>query len=214
MRNFGSGWVRWVYEETDNSGRKYWEVGIFTARHVIYDRVEAAKCSITLFDVGDPQLTPVTLSGGKFVRGHTEDDWCRMEFTTEDESLGEKLRSLCDRGRDVVRKVQEKVEKSRCSEEDERNSPVLLLTYPHGKQCHATLGRMRKVDVKGVDGLFTSVYYSTDSCPGSSGGLVLPVGRLDDKFKWMMSHPHSGADPESGHNLSAGWEVSAWGEIL
>ena len=145
----------------------------------------------------------------KFDRGDTEDGWCRIEFTTEDDSLGEKLRSLCVRRSKVVRSVQEKVKKSRCSEEDERNSPVLLLTYPHGKQCHATLGRMRKVDVKGVDGLFTSVYYSTDSCPGSSGGLVLPVGRLD-VYKDMCSHPHSGADPESGHNLSAGWELSAW----
>ena len=98
-----------------------------------------------------------------------------------------------------------------CSEEDERNSPVLLLTYPHGKQCHATLGRMRKVDVKGERGLYTSVYYSTDSCPGSSGGLVLPVGRLGGVYrsKYMMSHLHSGADPESGHNLSAGRQLVA-----
>ena len=112
MRNFGSGWVRWVYEETDNSGRKYWEVDIFTARHVIYDRVEAAKCSITLFDVGVPQLTPVTLSGGEFGGGDTEDDWCRMWFTTEDESLVKKLKSLYDGRREVVERVEDKVENS------------------------------------------------------------------------------------------------------
>ena len=146
-----------------------------------------------------------------------------MEFTTEDESLGEKLWSLFVRCNEVVDRVEKKVKthryglwgkiKKTFSGGDvyhEGNYPVLLLTYPHGKQCHATLGRMRKVDVKGVVGGQTSVYYSTDSCQGSSGGLVLPVGRLDGVYKWMCSHPHSGADPESGHNLSAGWQVVAW----
>merc|ERR1711923_374930 len=46
VRNFGSGWGRGgVYERTDESGRKYWKIPIYTARHVIYDGVEAAKCS-------------------------------------------------------------------------------------------------------------------------------------------------------------------------
>ena len=51
MRNFGSGWVYWVSEKTDKSGRKYWEIDILIARHAIYNGVEAAKCSVTLFDV-------------------------------------------------------------------------------------------------------------------------------------------------------------------
>ncbi len=219
----GSGWVYRVREKTDESGNKYWEIRVFTARHVIYDQAEAAKCSITLFDVGDPSVAPVTLSGGEFLCGDTEDDWSQMDFTTQNDSLGRKLRGLWERRAEVVR-TREEVRKSRCrrrrgddDDDDVIDSPVLLLTYPHGKQCHATLGRLTSVEEKREVGWRdnSSVYYTTDSCPGSSGGQVVPVGRFGDVElggtinRYMMTHPHSGA--KSGLNLSAGRQlVAGW----
>ena len=157
----------------------------------------ASQC---LFDVGQPKLRPVTVSGGVFVHGDTEEDWCDLEFTTQDAVLIKKLKTLCKRRNKVVMRVEQKVRELSLNDLDVKDSPVLMLTYPHGRQCHATLGRLKKVDVKEEwrRGWTTSVYYSTDSCPGSSGGLVLPVARLGSGnwYKSLLTHPHSGADDQ------------------
>ena len=227
----GSGWVWCVYEKTDRqTGRRQWVIHIYTARHVLYDQSECDRCSFTFYDYGGEAHKPLTVTGhdGEYVGGDTERDYSRVRFTTEDVCLGEELVRLWDRRREVVGRVKGKVEDSRCragddvtgddddSDDDDDdtdvvNSPVLVLGFPHGKQLYATLGRLRDVERKAWNGYNTTVQYSADSCVGNSGGLVLPVARLDSVLKYCMpSHPHSGATTTPGVGLSAGFEVAAW----
>ena len=224
VSNTGSGWVFYV-EEEENSSPKSWVITVLTAQHVVYgstkdiqgieDQSEAAVCELSLFD--DGVNTPVTLSGGVYFVGQTERDWCGLEFHTTDATLGEKLRQLLYKRRQVMRRVRDKLvrhlEASQCTgiQDTSQRCPVLAITYPHSKLCYVTLGYLTGVEEDGSYDFLTTVKYDTASCPGSSGGLIIPLARLtrweDEEFgRRLPNHPHSGAN-DDGTGESAGSEM-------
>ena len=220
VSNVGSGWLWRVYEEAPQK----WVICVLTAHHVVFgrhdDQTEANKCHVTLFDDGVNK--PVTLTFGKYCYGDILRDYSGLEFTTTNAALGKRLRGLCHGRKEIMTRLQGKLRGDRVNQGgpvgghgvdgdrdsgDDLTCPVIAVQYPHGKQCYVTAGKLKHVKRDGVQN--TTVHYTAHSCPGSSGCVILPLGRLDGSG-YMRSHPHSGATRIVGVDVSAGWEWRAW----
>ena len=125
---------------------------------------------------------------------------------TNDQCVGERMKSLAERRDGVMLGVRQKVKnKSRQSwhktiDDFAHRSPVLVLGFPHGQNLHVTLGRLWKVERKGrgVNKWGTSVQYTAHSCPGDSGGAVIHLALLSDDTHYMVTPPHQGATQTQG----------------
>ena len=168
-----------MYENCTKSGSPYWEIVIYTAKHVIYDQLEAMRCSVVFFDDREDGSDTVTLTGGRIDLTNSDtEDLCRMYVHTHDADLGKRLRNFSDRRWEVRDKLNKDISS------DVTGGPVTMISHPHGRMKYVTVG-----EYKGKGGVWC-IKYSARSCPGSSGGLVICGAR-----RWCGVRPisHSGA---------------------
>ena len=122
-----------------------------------------------------------------------------------------------DEGKDVVQKrhMEDVNRAAACGADgkvkEAKTCPVILIGYPHGRQCYVTIGWLKTIKEDGFWGSGTAVQYDVSSCPGNSGCVVLPVGRYDRDARYIVCHPHSGASRLDGQTVgeSAGHEWTA-----
>ncbi|XP_012937885.1 uncharacterized protein LOC101856656 [Aplysia californica] len=165
-----------------NKKDKCWLIMLLTARHVVYDDKEARACKIDFFDDGPDGSGVQTLKGSEVHEANTERDHCVLVRFTHDDDLGQKLRDLCEQRRETDEDLRKKLrDKWGLWDEmalsysflDEFTSwlPVFVISHPHGRMKYITIGYFNR-----EGGNSESVTYTTATCPGSSGGLVLSLG--------------------------------------
>ncbi|XP_059153043.1 uncharacterized protein LOC131938838 [Physella acuta] len=200
----GTGRVGWVYKYTegedgitcpcpeydhsDTPSKVWWEVGVLTANHVVYDSSEARQSSCRLwFD--DDKSPVVNIYGWEVEWSGTEGDWCELWCVTHDVDVGGKLDEMVRRFDGLWGKVNDKYASRR-----DVDKLTIIVSHPHGCSKQVSVGHW--VHRQEVVGRRTRYTYKTSTCPGSSGALVYRLGcdRLSD-------HPHSGAN-SGGLNYS------------
>ncbi|XP_005100584.1 uncharacterized protein LOC101849379 [Aplysia californica] len=86
--------------------KKYWQIIIATARHVVYDDTEARECEVVFFDDRADGSGSMTVAGGWGVKdAHTEEDRCVVEVYTHDKVLAQRLVGCCLRRREERRNM-------------------------------------------------------------------------------------------------------------
>ena len=79
-----------------------------------------------------------------------------------------------------------------------KNSPVVVLSHPHGSKLYISCGR----HCGDVEGTRDAVLYNAKTCGGCSGGVVINL----HKFKSKNIYVHSSY--EDGLGKSADWRYS------
>ena len=227
--------------------KKWWEICIETARHVIFDTEEWVTCDVILFD--DGMNNPIKMKVGK--GGHVDDrltsthaDCCQLyvytcdrdvvgqleKMITEMRAMSNKMLILQRSGRNIGKSSQKRSYKKNvasasstdkcgsqtgeCSENNSdecsgKNSvecsdsdlPIVLIGYPHGKQCYVSLGT--SITKLHYDRKRYNVQYRVDSCAGYSGGLVWRL--RDELFQVYKGYHHHGClkeQPDVGTTTS------------
>ncbi|XP_059153072.1 uncharacterized protein LOC131938864 [Physella acuta] len=194
----GTGRVRWVTKYTegkldyrtcpcpkcdhsDTPSKVWWEVNVFTAKHVVFDDREARQSSCRLWF--DDDKSPVgNIYVWKVDCSNTERDWCVLFCVSHDVDVVDKLKEMVRRYDDLCDKVKDKYKSRR-----DVDKLTIIVSHPHGCSKQVSVGHW--VDRQGVreHGEMTRYTYTTCTCPGSSGATVYRLG-------WgRFYHPHGGA---------------------
>ncbi|XP_059157984.1 uncharacterized protein LOC131942246 isoform X2 [Physella acuta] len=170
---------------------KLWGVvRVLTARHVVFDDSEARQTSCVLgFD--DNKSPVVSLDGWEVDMGGAdiERDWCRLIYVTCDLELLDELDKMWHRFNDLCREVRGEygtfyvVDKL-----------TVIVSHPHGCPKQVSVGQWTHRHERDD---WTRYWYTTCTCPGSSGA---PVYRLGYGGWWSYYHPHSGSNSEGNYS--------------
>ncbi|XP_059166013.1 uncharacterized protein LOC131948425 [Physella acuta] len=162
-----------------NKKTNHWgKFEVITARHVVYDDVEAAKTTCTFWH-DDKQSSTVELKLWKIDQPSTNEDWVRLYIPVCDVNLLEKLKSLLARHLDLWQTVNDKYEKK-------ENNITFIVSHPHGNFKKISIGKWTVK--KYVEYGNTKYAYTTPTCPGSSGAYIYRLGSL------LTLHTHSGSN--------------------
>ena len=131
-----------------------------------------------------------------------------MYFHTHDAALGERLRELELTAGRAWDNVVQRLPAMTDAEAADHPPPTVVIAHPHGRMKHVTVGELQGT-ASGRWVVYPKVLYSAATCPGSSGGLVMPLWRWRSEtvmgggfVRGMRCHPHSVGWP-SGQGRSA-----------
>ncbi|XP_059159740.1 uncharacterized protein LOC131943563 isoform X5 [Physella acuta] len=209
VMRLGTGRVWYVYKYTESDRKtcrcakcqvsatpsKVWGmVDVVTATHVVFDDSEARQTTCVLgFD--DNKSPVVSLDGWeKEGWADIEGDLCRLSYVTCDLKLVDVLDKMWRHFDDLCREVRKKYKYRRFFGLDKL---TVIVSHPHGCPKQVSVGQWTHKHER--DGR-TRYWYTTCTCPGSSGAYVYrPVyNRL-----LLCDHPHSGSNSEG--NYSGEW---------
>ncbi|XP_059164686.1 uncharacterized protein LOC131947485 [Physella acuta] len=172
---------------------KVWgKVHVLTATHVVFDDSEARQTRCVLgFD--DNKSPVVSLDGWRVWEANIERDRCELSYVTCDLELVDELGKMCDRMYYLFGKVEHKYRRFL-----DVDRLTVIVSHPHGCPKQVSVGQWthkHKRDDKGLN--WTRYWYTTCTCPGSSGAFVYRLGH----DKWLYyHHPHSGSSPEGNYS--------------
>ena len=130
-----------------------------------------------------------------------------MYFHTHDAALAGRLRGLWRTALQSRKDVHPRLPALTEAEATVHHTPTVVIAHPHGRMKHVTVGELQGTE-SGVYSHRPKVLYSAGTCPGSSGGLVLPLWRRrrEDGYiwEWMPRYPHS-VGWSNGRGRSADW---------
>ncbi|XP_059146828.1 uncharacterized protein LOC131934735 [Physella acuta] len=185
-----SGTCRCAKCQVSATPRKVWgEIIVLTATHVVFDDSEARHTRCVLgFDNNNSPV--VSLDGWvMFGEGDTERDWCRLSFVTCNLELVDEFDKICRRFIDQCRAVSNKYRRF-----VDVDKLTVIVSHPHSSPKQVSVGqwihRRERDD-------WTRYWYTTCTCPGSSGATVYRLGCSG----WMSHHhPHSGSNFEGNYS--------------
>ncbi|XP_059168085.1 uncharacterized protein LOC131950059 isoform X2 [Physella acuta] len=166
--------------EKDQTITKAWgKVSILTAKHVVFDEVEA-KSTRCFWAYDKENCTSKIFEGIGIRKTALEYDMCLFECATHQIGLLKSLKvtlesytSLCSR---VYEKFKHKPDKNL----------AIVVSHPHGWAKHVSIGKVVTKDkLENEDTRYT---YDAHTCPGCSGA---PVYVLEKKYGWWTTHLHS-----------------------
>ncbi|XP_059160887.1 uncharacterized protein LOC131944349 [Physella acuta] len=218
VMRLGTGRVKYVgkYTESDRCGTcgcakcqvsatpsKVWgKVEVITATHVVFDDSEARQTRCVLgFD--DNKSLVVSLDGWEVGEADIEGDLCELSYVTCDLDkleLVDELDKMCDRFDGLCDEVENKYRRFVGVDK-----LTVIVSHPHGCPKQVSVGKWthkheRYDDVVDDDATpWTRYWYTTCTCPGSSGAQVYRLGHVG----WPYHHPHSGSNSEG--NYSGEW---------
>ena len=162
------------------------EIVIATACHVIYNSEEAMETQVDFFydDEKSRRNGKMRTIWASDVRvTNAVEDTCLLRCVTHDDRLLKRLfefraavaetmvgHRVMDHWRPTVDNV------------------CVIISHPHGKPKHVTVGQVKALEEDG--GSAGKLTYSANTCPGSSGALVLPVDSQGSK-RMSRSMVHS-----------------------
>ncbi|XP_059157987.1 uncharacterized protein LOC131942247 [Physella acuta] len=175
---------------------KVWgKVFVTTATHVVFDDSEARQTRCVLgFD--DNKSPVVSLDGWEVKWGgaNIEGDRCYLRYETCDLELVDELDKMWRHFDHLCWKVSEKYKYGRFFG---LNKLTVIVSHPHGCPKQVSVGQWtHKRERDGVNSKVTRYWYTTCTCPGSSGATVYRL-RHDE---WFYLHPHSGSNPEGNYS--------------
>ncbi|XP_055866344.1 uncharacterized protein LOC129922821 isoform X1 [Biomphalaria glabrata] len=177
-------------EKSNSSSKVWWEFGVNTATHVVFDNIEAEYTTLRLFydRDGSPEVIVDKLCVTDTI---IEDDRCELRCVTCDDNLGNKLMKTCIDFEKINMKVYHKYSYSRS-----KKKLTFIVSHPHGCSKQISVGQWKdKIEVDINKSQFT---YTTCTCPGSSGAHVYCLG-----YNWTFTNLiHTGCFLKSGLNCS------------
>ncbi|XP_059169361.1 uncharacterized protein LOC131951089 [Physella acuta] len=170
---------------------KVWgEVCVRTATHVVFDASEARQTRCVLgFD--DNKSPVVSLDGWEVLGADIERDLCELIYVTCDLELVDELYKMWRRFKDLCREVWGKYRRFFGV-----NKLTVIVSHPHGCPKQVSVGqwtRKRERNDKLLN--WTRYWYTTCTCPGSSGAPIYKLGY----DRWYL-HPHSGSNSEGNYS--------------
>ncbi|XP_059152045.1 uncharacterized protein LOC131938145 [Physella acuta] len=163
---------------------KVWgEVYVLTARHVVFDDSEARQTRCVLgFD--DNKSPGVSLDGWEVVGGEADigGDVCNLKYVTCDLELIDGLDKMWRRFADLCREVENKYRRFH-----DVDKLTVIVSHPHGCPKQVSVGLWTHNSKR--NSWYTRYWYTTCTCPGSSGATVYRMGY---DGLWYQ-HPHSGS---------------------
>lgn len=182
-----------------NVTRKYWNLYVSTAQHVVYDTREAKSTLVDLFyDDADSQLDGrmKSLRGMEVPFAKSDRDCIRMLCVTCDENLVSRIMSasryLFNSKRstgDLIR--QDTHAQNLLPHRDKAPIPAMVVSHPHAQPKLITLGELKHTENES-----RQIIYNTPTCPGSSGAPVLLYKRFrrEAQYLWQFVFPtHNGS---------------------
>ncbi|XP_059159751.1 uncharacterized protein LOC131943566 [Physella acuta] len=168
------------------------KVCVVTATHVVFDDSEARQTRCVLgFD--DNKSPVVSLDGGEMWRkADIERDLCLLSYVTCDLKLIDELDKMCRRFEDLCREVRDKYWRF-----DDVDKLTVIVSHPHGCPKQVSVGQWthkRERDYRYSK--YTRYWYTTCTCPGSSGAHVYRLGYN----RWPYPQPHSGSNSEGNYS--------------
>ncbi|BFZ25943.1 hypothetical protein BsWGS_28982 [Bradybaena similaris] len=166
--------------DTPNKGW-FARIHIQTAAHVVYNDQEGKHTTCHLFfnsdETPDACKDVVTLATGCRTDADIENDMCELIYFTHDKTLASRLQTLIERRQDLVRRCYHFYRE----EKNSRLGPPLniVVSHPHGCAKQISLGQYGS---HGNTGSAEQCPYSSITCPGSSGAVVLALG-------WLFLYP-------------------------
>ncbi|XP_059148072.1 uncharacterized protein LOC131935599 [Physella acuta] len=167
---------------------KVWgEVCVSTARHVVFDDSEARQTSCVLgFD--DNKSPVVSLDDWEVVWADIGRDRCELRYVTCDLELVDKLDKMYQRFNCLCREVRDKYDRF-----VNLDKLTVIVSHPHGCPKQVSVGKWTRKHKR--DG-YTRYWYTSCTCPGSSGACVYRPGYVGF---WYL-HPHSGSNSEGNYS--------------
>jgi hypothetical protein len=171
------------------------EVRVMTATHVVFDDSEARQTRCVLgFD--DNKSPVVSLDGWEVWGGaDIERDVCELRYVTCDLELVDELDKMCRRFNDLHREVRHKY-----WEFDYVDKLIVIVSHPHGCPKQVSVGQRTHTRRRGDKNKrlkWIRYWYTTCTCPGSSGA---PVHMLGYNW-WWYPHSHSGSNSEGNYSV-------------
>ncbi|XP_059160903.1 uncharacterized protein LOC131944362 isoform X1 [Physella acuta] len=172
---------------------KVWgEVRVVSATHVVFDASEARQTRCVLgFD--DNKSPVVSLDGWEMEDAEIEGDKCQLYYTTCDLELLDELDKINERFEDLCDEVKDKYRGF-----DDVDKLTVIVSHPHGCPKQVSVGQWTHKRERFDYLTMTRYWYTTCTCPGSSGAPVYRQGH--DMF---YHHPHSGSNSKG--NYSGEW---------
>ncbi|XP_059146812.1 uncharacterized protein LOC131934717 [Physella acuta] len=208
VMRLGTGRVWSVYKYTEIDGTchcancqdsatpsKVWgQVHVLTATHVVFDDSEARQTRCVLGFV-DNKSPVVSLDGWEVWRkANIEEDWCRLTYSTCDLKLVDELDKMCQHVDDLCGEVEDKYRRFH-----DVVKLIVIVSHPHGCPKQVSVGQWthkhERDDDDDDDETLTRYWYTTCTCPGSSGASVYRLGHVG----WPYHHPHSRSNSEGNY---------------
>ncbi|XP_059172195.1 uncharacterized protein LOC131953155 [Physella acuta] len=171
-------------------------VDVLTATHVVFDESESrqTRCVLGFDDNKSPGVSLDGWEGG----GGIENDRCEMFYVTCDLELVYKLFKMCRYLTGLCEEVWDKY-----GEFDNVDNSSFIVSHPHGCPKQVSVGQWthsleRDEYDEGFEAYTTNTryWYTTCTCPGSSGAPVYMLG-YDG---WWYSYPHSGSNSKGNYS--------------
>ncbi|XP_059160868.1 uncharacterized protein LOC131944329 [Physella acuta] len=210
VMRLGTGRICWADKYTDSketcrcskcqvsaTPSKVWgEICVLTSAHVVFDDSEARQTSCILgFD--DNTRPGVSLDGWKVGGAEIERDRCVLIYVTCDSNaleLVDEMDTVCQRFYSLCEKVKDKY--GRFIDDDKL---TVIVSHPHGCPKLVSVGQWTRKEER-VDGhTWTRYWYTTSTCPGSSGAPIFMLGYCGRLYR----HSHSASNSEG--NYSGEW---------
>ncbi|XP_059143453.1 uncharacterized protein LOC131930833 [Physella acuta] len=173
---------------------KVWgEVYVLTATHVVFDESEARQTRCVLgFD--DNKSPVVSLDGWEvWDEANIEKDRCMLRYVTCDLELVDELYKMRWHFHDLCEEVENKYRRF-----FDVDKLTVIVSHPHGCPKQVSVGQWthkRERDY-GNYSKYIRYWYTTCTCPGSSGATVYRLGY--DVL--LYDHPHSGSNSEGNYS--------------
>ncbi|GFO41619.1 hypothetical protein PoB_006812400 [Plakobranchus ocellatus] len=170
-------------DSTDNDGphRKWFVVSVVTACHVVFDSEEASKTMVDFFyndEVSRKDGRMKTVWAYCVTKRYVYGDLCIVDCVTCDLSLIDQLHHIL-----LSKLPQWGLFNSRDKFKVQKRSLCIVISHSHGKSKQITVGNMESYTFKAHQRPELNFKYRTDTCHGSSGGLVI---RFDCEFPVLI----------------------------
>ncbi|KAH9505451.1 hypothetical protein Btru_057332 [Bulinus truncatus] len=187
-------------DEPSYTWGQFW---VHTALHVVYNRDEAQHAECQLFyggveeEEGSPPHARVYALDGVEIVGSCAEDTCSVRCVTHDVGLVDLFNAMWSR----LHRLQETV-LATMPDSGQLEKLCIVVSHPHGCGKQISIGKWTHRQSHGDD--WTQYYYTTDTCPGSSGAPVYLLGK-EKGLTLSTNHPHSARCEEPGLNTSGIW---------
>ncbi|XP_059160885.1 uncharacterized protein LOC131944346 [Physella acuta] len=203
VMRLGTGRVRCLYKSTESDGtcrcakcqvsatpsKVWWVVCVLTATHVVFDDSEARQ-TMCVLGYDDNKSPGVSLDGWEVGgKARIKRDWCWLRHSTCDLKLVDELDKMIRRFDELCWEVWKTYRMF-----DDVDKLTVIVSHPHGCPKQVSVGQWTHKLERDVTR--TRYWYTTCTCPGTSGA---PVYRLGYDRVWC-DRPHSGANSEGNYS--------------
>lgn len=192
-----------ICKVSKSTSKKSYFVYVQTANHVVFDNSEACESSFRIgFD--DDTSSKLSLHGLRVVETDINTGRSLVEYVTHDVELGIKLSKTISCLYSLDRQLYLKFNRSFGVH------LAVIVSHPHGLCKRVSFGSWLNKDTRSSPcqkNNFIRFTYDTPTCPGSSGGAVLPVGGSIPHVAKRRIPPHLHMETSDGGQSTSCYEI-------